>query len=257
MTDTRKHTVKSTLTRVFCGIVFFVIWDFTVRFFQVPDYILPRPQRVAEALMQDQRLLWQHFQETLRVWIAGLSTSILLGLFISISAFQSPSLAKNVDRFLIVSQSVPYLTIAPLLLLWLGLGAAPKIVLVLLTCTFPIAQLTLTGLQSARNEYSILATLLRFRGSRALTRIYAPAALPEFLEGVKISVTYAFVSTVLAELIGSEAGLGVYLSRAQSAYRTDRVLAVVFIIVIYSLFCTWCVNAFSRRLLFWKVKKNV
>jgi ABC-type nitrate/sulfonate/bicarbonate transport system permease component len=69
-------------------------------------------------------------------------------------------------------------------------------------------------------------------------------------------VTYAFVSAVLAELIGSESGLGVYLSRAQSAYRTDRVLAVVIVIVSYSLVCSWFINRVSGRILFWRVERH-
>lgn len=232
------------------------LWSAIVSQLNVPEYILPSPQRVSDTLLQDAGLLWTHFQETFRQWVIGLAGSILTAVLISLTAFHNPKFEKYLSRFLVVSQAVPYLTIAPLLLLWFGLGSAPKIVLILLTCTFPIAQLTLAGLRSAREEYSVLATLLRFNTQRALTKLYIPAALPDFFEGMRISVTYAFVSTVLAELIGSEAGLGVYLSRAQSAYRTDRVLVVVILIVSFSLLCTSLMGSLSRRLLFWKVERN-
>jgi len=252
------HKLAWTVTKrtLLFGIII-LFWDLSVGLFKIPDYLLPPPQAIASAVVQDRTILWMHFLETFQKWALGLSCSILIALVLSLVAFSRPSLERVVQRFLVISQAVPYLTVAPLLLLWFGLGALPKIILIILTCSFPIAQLTLSGLQSARAEYSVLATLLRFDLMMALRQLYLPAAVPSFLNGVKISVTYAFVSTVLAELIGSEAGLGVYLSRAQSAYRTDRVLAVVCLIVVFSLLCTWIVGLFSKRILFWEVRKHV
>lgn len=249
--------IRTAVKRSLYAMTVVSLWHVCVKFFAVPEYVLPPPQAVLATLVQDQTILGMHFIETLKEWSIGLTASIAAGLVMSIAAFGSSRIEKYIGRFLIISQAVPYLTIAPLLLLWLGLGAAPKIVLILLTCTFPIAQLTLSGLQTAREQFSVLATILRFTPTRALLKLYAPAALPDFLQGVRISVTYAFVSTVLAELIGSEAGLGVYLSRAQSAYRTDRVLTVVFVIVSFSLFCTWIVSFLSKKLLFWKTTRHV
>lgn len=250
------HLAQTTIKRIVVVVLLIALWHEVVTLFHVPDYILPLPSTVLAAFLQDLPVLQKHFLETLKEWAIGLGLSVLFALLISLAAFTNQKFESYTRRFLVISQAVPYLTIAPLLLLWLGLGAAPKIVLILLTCCFPIAQLTLNGLQTAREQYSVLATILRFQPTRALAKLYAPAALPSFLEGLRISVTYAFVSTVLAELIGSEAGLGVYLSRAQSAYRTDRVLTVVFIIVFFSLLGTWLVNALSKKILFWKVKRH-
>lgn len=224
---------------------------------EIPEYILPKPDSVAETLFADRWLLWVHFLDTAKNWSAGLAVSILVASSLSLMAFASKTLERHVSRFLVVSQAVPYLTVAPLLLLWFGLGSAPKIVLIVLTCSFPIAQLTLAGLHQARGKYSVLATILRLTPQKALKQLYIPAALPSFMEGVRISVTYAFVSSVLAELIGSESGLGVYLSRAQSAYRTDRVVAVVFVIVLFSLMCSWLTKAMTSKLVFWESKSNV
>lgn len=235
----------------------FALWHLVTRLGEIPAYILPSPLDVFKTLFEDRWILWGHARETLFQWSVGLALSTVLALLLSWLAFESRAFDKLLNRTLVVSQSVPYLTIAPLLLLWFGLGATPKIILILLTCTFPITQLTLSGLRNAQLDYGILAAVLRLKKSKALRKIYAPAALPQFFEGVKIAVTYAFVSSVLAELIGSEAGLGVYLSRAQTAYRTDRVMAVVVVIVLFSLLCTWVVGQLARRTLYWKVEKNV
>lgn len=237
-------------------VVLFAIWELTTLVMKIPSYILPSPQTVVTALISDRLILWEHFKSTFFQWSVGLALSIAAALLLSWLAFESRRFDTLLSRSLVVSQSVPYLTVAPLLLLWLGLGAAPKIVLILLTCTFPITQLTTTGLRNAQKEYATLSAILRLKRRSALQHIYAPAALPDFFEGVKISVTYAFVSAVLAELIGSESGLGVYLSRAQSAYRTDRVLAVVLVIVSFSLVCSWCINRVAGRILFWRVERH-
>ncbi|MEY4064455.1 MAG: hypothetical protein RIR26_663 [Pseudomonadota bacterium] len=239
------------------GIAFLIgLWEVMIVLLQIPNYILPAPQAVLSTLASDRLILWEHFKSTFFQWSVGLSISIAAALFLSWLAFESRHFDNLLSRSLVVSQSVPYLTIAPLLLLWLGLGAAPKIVLILLTCTFPITQLTTTGLRNAQKEFSTLAVILRLKRRSALKHIYAPAALPDFFEGVKISVIYAFVSAVLAELIGSESGLGVYLSRAQSAYRTDRVLAVVVVIVSFSLMCSWMTRRVAQKILFWRVEGN-
>lgn len=223
----------------------------------IPAYILPSPKTVFTTFNEDLLILWPHVRETLFEWGIGLAFSTLLAICLSLLAFEYKDFERILSRSLVISQSIPYLTIAPLLLLWFGLGAAPKLILILLTCTFPITQLTLSGLRNARFEYATLAALLRLEKPAALAKIYAPAALPDFFEGIKISVTYAFVSSVLAELIGSEAGLGVYLSRAQSAYRTDRVMVAVIIIVAFSLICHWLVDLLAKRTLFWKVRDHV
>ncbi|NBW81655.1 ABC transporter permease [bacterium] len=248
--------------RIFCQRALFIaallaLWTEIVRFVEVPDYILPKPSAVAETLIADRWLLWKHLLETTEKWAIGLSSSVFVAVCISLLAFSNQTVERYITRFLVVSQAVPYLTVAPLLLLWFGLGAAPKIVLIILTCSFPIAQLTITGLKQAKGKYSVLATILRLPPGLALGRIYLPAALPSFMEGVRISVTYAFVSSVLAELIGSESGLGVYLSRAQSAYRTDRVMAVVFLIVAMSLLCSWATKFLTKKMIFWELKTNV
>lgn len=255
--NSANKTAVQALRRTALIAIVLLIWDTATRAGSIPGYILPSPGAVWMTFVQDLPILWPHAQETLFEWAVGLALSTLLAIALSLLAFEIRGFERTLIRALVISQSVPYLTIAPLLLLWFGLGAAPKLILILLTCTFPITQLTLTGLTHARSEYATLAVMLRMGKSAALRKIYAPAALPEFFEGIKISVTYAFVSSVLAELIGSEAGLGVYLSRAQSAYRTDRVMVAVLLIVAFSLLCHWLVGLMARKSLFWKVRDYV
>ena len=219
--------------------------------FAVPDYLLPRPSQVLLVFKTDAALLTSQTLFTLLEWALGLIVSLLVALPLAYITFRSVWAARVLHPFVVVSQSVPYLCFAPLLLIWLGIGMAPKVVLVVLTCAFPIALLTEQGLSAAREEYELVVAMLQMPPRKAFFEVYFPAALPSFFSGLRISATYAFVSAVIAELIGSEKGLGVYLLRAQNSYRTDRVVAGVVIIVVVSLVVTWCVDRARNKIVFW------
>lgn len=233
-----------------------LLWEGAVRVFALPEYLVPTPQAVLEALVSDGSLLWQHFLYTASEWLLGLVLGVALAVLIALSCFYSSSMRRLLRPLLVVSQSVPYLVFAPLLLLWLGLGLTPKVVLVVLTCVFPVALNFEEGLSDARSEYSLLVRMLRFSKLTALIHIYLPAALPQFFSGLKVTTTYAFVAAVLAELIGSEAGLGVYISRAQSSYRPDRVLAAVLLVVAISIVSNAVVARIQKRAVFWPVVRK-
>lgn len=223
---------------------------------RVPEYLVPRPSLVAIALFEDRGLLWENTLFTLKEWIVGLMASLILGIGLATVSFHVPRLRAVLHPFLVVSQAVPYMVFAPLLLIWLGLGMAPKIVLVVLTCAFPIALLLEEGFAQAREEYEVVVAMLQFSRLKAFREVYFRHALPSLFSGLKISCTYAFVSTVLSELIGSEAGLGVYMTRADNAYRTDRVVAAVVVVVATSLAATWAVDAARRKVVFWNTARK-
>ena len=123
-----------------------------------------------------------------------------------------------------------------------------------LTCVFPIALVWLDDLLRARVEYEPVCAMLKMNPVRAFFGVWVPASLPGFFAGLKVSASYAVVSATLAELIGSEEGLGVYIIRAQSTYRTDRVMAAVAVVVVASLLSTALVEGLRGRVVFWQGK---
>ena len=228
-----------------------VLLEVGLKKFAIPDYLVPRPTQVLSVLRADADILASQTLATLMEWVLGLGLSLALALPLAFLSFRSVWAAHVLRPFIVVSQSVPYLCFAPMLLIWMGLGMATKIVLVVLTCAFPIALLTEQGLTAARNEYELVVAMLQMSPRKAFFQVYFPAALPSFFSGIRISATYAFVSAVLSELIGSEKGLGVYLLRAQNSYRTDRVVAAVALIVAISLATTWSVDKIRSKVVFW------
>ncbi len=231
-----------------------LLWQWAVNYFAPPPYLLPSPLQVLQTLVSDRNQILMQSVSTFSEWILGLLCSIIIGFLTSLILFISPTIRTIIEPFLILSQSVPYLVFAPLLLLWLGLGILPKIVLVTLSCAFPIALVLEKGLTAAKIEYELLVTMLKLPWHRALLHVYLPAAAPDFFAGLRISVSYAFVSCVLAEFMGSESGLGVYLTRAQSSYRADKVIAASILIVIVTLTSVSLVDFIKNKVVFWSQK---
>ena len=232
-------------------VAFIILWEALVRTLQIPDYLVPGVWQVARVFFEDAATLFSQTAYTFVEWIVGVCLSILIGVAVALACFRWRRVRDTFGPILIVSQSVPYLAFAPLLLIWLGLGMTPKIVLVVLSCAFPVALALDEGLQKSRAEFHVVVSMMKLKWSRALRHVYFPAAMPQLFTGLKISASYAFVSTVMAELIGSESGLGIYLTRAQASYRTDRVVAAVVVIVVISIMTTYVVDQVKLRVVFW------
>jgi putative hydroxymethylpyrimidine transport system permease protein len=234
-----------------------VATEFVLLKWQVPSYLFPLPSKTVQTFFQDSVLLWNQFLFTFMEWSLGVVLSIFLGAGLAFLCFEYKFAKLFFEPLLFVSQSIPYLTFAPLLLLWFGLGKTPKVILIVLTCAFPIALMGLQSLEKVKSEYQFLVKILKLSNLQCYKNIYLPGSLSGFFAGLKISVSYAFVSAVMSELIGSEAGLGVYLLRAQSSYRIDKVLCCVLIVVVFSLLTTWLVELLRRRIVFWEKKVRV
>lgn len=231
-------------------------WQWLPPALGIPDHLVSSPWGVWQTLVSDAPVIAEQTRFTLMEWLVGLVISLLCGFGIAVACFASRRVRDVLMPVLIVSQSVPYIAFAPLLLIWLGLGMAPKIVLVALSCAFPIALSLEEGLRKGFEEFRLVVAMIKLDRLRAFWNVYLPSALSDFFTGLKMSASYAFVSTVMAEFIGSESGLGIYMTRAQSAYRADRVIAAVVIIISISLFTAWLVDRLKARVVFWQVARK-
>ncbi len=217
------------------GIFVLLIWE-AVGFFQwLPPYLLPPPSRVVQALVNDAALLWRHGTVTLMEAAVGFVAAILSGSLLALLLDDSTLVRRMVYPYLITSQTVPIVTLAPLFAMWFGFGYLPKILIVILVCFFPITISLMDGLASVDRE---LMDLMRSMGATPWQRyrwVKLPAALPSFYAGLKISGTYSIMGAVIGEWIGGSMGLGVYMLRVRQSYATDRVFSVIVVIVILSI----------------------
>ena len=143
---------------------------------------------------------------------------------------------------MIITQTIPTIAIAPILVLWMGFGMAPKILTVVLMCFFPVAVSFADGLQRVDDEYVHLVRSYGADRWKAYCLVKIPAALPELFSGLKVAATYSISGAVVGEWLGSQKGLGYYLLRVKNSYMLDKVFACVAVIIFLSL----CMNGLIR-----------
>ena len=228
-----------------------LLWE-AVGFFQwLPAYILPPPSRVAQALFNDAGLLLRHGSVTLMEAAVGFFIAVASGSLLALWLDHSPLVRRIVYPYLITSQTVPIVTLAPLFAMWFGFGYLPKILIVILVCFFPITISLLEGLASVDKE---LIDLMRSMGATSWQRyrwVKIPAALPSFFAGLKISGTYSIMGAVIGEWIGGSMGLGVYMLRVRQSFATDRVFSVIVVIVLLSIMVLKLIQWMEKRTMPW------
>lgn len=230
------------------------IWAAVCGFGAIPSYMLPSPSAVAKAFVSDFPIMMKHSVVTLTEAALGLLLGIALAFVTATFMDRFKFLYKALYPLLVVSQTIPTVAIAPLLILWMGYGMSPKVTLVVLTTFFPITVGLLDGYKSADPDS---VSLLRSMGAgnvKIFRYIKLPFSLSHFFSGLKISSSYAIVGAVIAEWLGGFEGLGVYMTRVKKAYSFDKMFAVIILIVIISLFLMGIVSVLRRVLMPWERK---
>ena len=218
--------------------------------------MLPSPIDVIKAFINDFGIIINHTAVTLAEAVSGLLLGTVSGFIISVFMDRFEMLNKAFYPILVITQTIPTIAIAPLLVLWMGFSVAPKITLVVITTFFPIAVSLLDGFKSADKD---AVNLLRSMGAgniRIFRYIKLPSALPSFFSGLKVSASYAVVGAVIAEWLGGFEGLGVYMTRVKKAYAFDKMFAIIIFICIISLILMAVVSLLSKITMPWNKKEK-
>lgn len=232
-----------------------IIWQVVCMLRLVPGYMLPSPSKVFAVFGEDSKLLMQHAKITLQEAFWGLSLGILLGFIVAVLMDRFRLVYKGFYPVAVLSQTIPTIAIAPLLVLWMGYGMMPKITLVVITTFFPITIGLLDGFRSADSD---MIDLMRSMGAGRLQifrYIKFPGALTSFFSGLRISATYSIVGAVIAEWLGGFEGLGVYMVRVKKSYSFDKMFAVIFLISFISLLLMKGVDLLKHVSMPWERKK--
>ncbi|MCD8010076.1 MAG: ABC transporter permease [Lachnospiraceae bacterium] len=214
--------------------------------------MLPSPQSVVQAFINDFSTLMTHAAVTLQEAIYGLFIGIALSFVTATLMDRHPALYRALYPILIITQTIPTIAIAPLLVLWMGYGMAPKITLVVIYTFFPITVGLLDGYDSADPD---ALRLLRSMGAtrwQIFFHIKLPSSLGYFFTGLRVSVSYAMLGAVISEWLGGFEGLGVYMTRVKKAYSFDKMFAVILLIIIVSLLLMWLVSLLRRLAMPWE-----
>lgn len=220
---------------LFSVAVLALLWLFVSEKELIESYMLPSPADVVKAFSSELPILMKHSIITVQEAIYGLIIGIAIA-FVAAVIMDSVSFIKSaLYPILVISQTIPTIAIAPLLVLWMGFDMAPKITLVVLTTFFPIAVSLLDGFQSAdRDEINLLRSMGASR-VQIFRHIKLPSATEQFFSGLKVSASYAVVGAVISEWLGGFEGLGVYMTRVKQAYAFDKMFAVIILISALSL----------------------
>jgi ABC-type nitrate/sulfonate/bicarbonate transport system permease component len=236
-------------------ITLIVLWQFVSMSGLVKGYMLPSPVRVTQAFAADFSLLMHHLWNTLLEAMLGLSLAIAASFILAIGMDANRFLKQSLTPLLLLTQTMPTIAIAPLLILWLGYGIAPKIALVFLVCFFPMTIGLLGAFVSADNDAIRLLQSMGASRRQIYQYIKLPQALPAFFSGLKISGSYSIIGAVIAEWLGGEAGLGVYMIRVRRSYSFDKMFAVILLTSVLSLVLIQLIAFIERAALPWHKNK--
>ena len=227
-------------------------WEAFVRLSGTDPWLLPPPSALPGAAASQAAELTRHTLVTLGEVALGFAVAAAVGTVAAVAIASSPVLERALYPLVVASQTVPIPVLAPLLIVWLGYGLAPKIVLVALVCFFPIAVNTVDGLRAVDRE---LLDLLRTFGAtrwQVFAKVRWPAALPFFFSGLRIAATVSVIAAVFGELIGASAGLGYYARHEMPLFHTARVYAATLILALLGIALFLLVRAAEWLLLPWR-----
>ena len=229
---TRDATRTSWVWPILLLLALGVVWEVAVRLSETPEWMLPPPSAILDAFRTDWRLLLEHTRVTLVEVLLGFGLALVAGILVGIAIDISAILRRAIYPLIIASQTIPMVALAPLMLIWIGYGLTPKILITALIGFFPIAVNTVDGLRAADRE--ILA-LLRAMGSSTWQRfrmVRVPSALPLIFSGARIAITFCVIGAVFGELVGASAGLGYLMERSAAQFQTARVFACIAILAL-------------------------
>ncbi len=231
-------------------------WQLVSAIGLVPSFMLPSLLRVVRAFIRDFPLLMENLGITLWEAALGLGSGVAVGFLFALIMDRWAGLRKALYPLLVFSQTVPTVAVAPLLVLWMGYGILPKVVIVFLVTFFPI---TVTLLESFRATDPDQLRLLQAMGASESQLFYYvkwPQAMESFFAALKVSASYSVVGAVIAEWLGGTKGLGVYMTQVRKSFSYDKMFAVIFLISALSLVLLFGLDIVRKRVMPWKRVRN-
>jgi NitT/TauT family transport system permease protein len=232
---------------------FFLVWEWSVVFFDIPRYILTPPTLIVEKGWADiDRLLYYTYVTGIES-VTGYVISVIIGLPLGLAIVFSSILRRTIYPFFVSLEMVPKIAFAPLFISWLGFGLLPKIIIVILVCFFPIVLNAILAFNSLSEELTLFCRSTGAGPWRAFFKIRLPAAMPQCFVGFKYAAINATVGATIAEFIGSDEGLGFYIQIVTGNMRPDLAFAGIFFLTILGLALFGCVTLAERLLIPWHI----
>jgi putative hydroxymethylpyrimidine transport system permease protein len=227
------------------------VWELVVRLGAVNELLLPAPSDVAVTLWQDRSVLGPDLAVTTGEVVLGLGAALVVGVALAVAMHLVPFVEDALRPLVVGSQAVPIPVLAPLVVLLLGFGLAPKILIVALVCFFPIVVNVADGLRDVDPDARRVLVSLRASRWQRLRLLEAPSALPSGFTGLKIAAAVAVIGAVLAEWAGSTSGLGHLVVTANAQLESARAFAATALLVFEAVALYALFSALERRVVSW------
>lgn len=246
------------LLRILLLLASLAVWEAAVRFFAVPVYILPAPSGIFVALYRGVASLvyvenlWVTTSETLLGFAAGTVLAFLLGTAVALSR----RFEYFLYPFIVMFQSLPKVALAPLIVVWFGLGLTSKVVNAMLIAFFPLMVNTIAGLRSADEDRVNLMRSLDASPAQIFWMLRLPSALPFIMAGLEIAMIFALIGAIVAEFVGATAGLGMLIQSMNFSADVAGVFSILLILSILGLLLNQAILLVRRRVLFWDASEK-
>lgn len=221
----------------------------------ISSFMLPSPAAVVKSFIADFPLLMKNAGVTLTEAFAGLFMGVMIGFIMAVLMDRFQKLYQAFYPLIILTQTVPTVAIAPLLVLWFGYEMLPKVILIIIVTFFPITVSLLEGFRSADKDTISLMRSMGASPMQIFRFVKFPGALNRFFASLRISASYAVVGAVISEWLGGFNGLGVYMIRVKKAFAFDKMFAVIFLISAISLVLMKAVNLLQKKCMPWEERK--
>ncbi|MFD2670619.1 ABC transporter permease [Marinicrinis sediminis] len=238
------------------AILLLMCWEWGIRldWISVPSYILPMPSEIGVTFVQDFGTLMEKTGNTVKRVLIGFAIGSGIGITTAVLMHLIPFTHRLLYPYLIVSQNIPIIALAPLLAIWFGFNQAPHLIIITLVCFFPVA---ISGLSGFAQTDRMMLSYMRMSGAsrwQFFTKLEFPYGLPSLFSGLKISSTYSVMGAVFAEwsAAGRQQGIAAYMKISQSGFQVDRVFVCFFIIVLLSLLMISLIKGIEAVTLKWK-----
>ena len=232
------------------AVAILLIWQFGVQAMGISQFILPTPWSIVHRSFVEYRLLLSSSFVTVLEVVSGFVLAAIVGIVTALAIFYSRLFERAVYPFLVALQTIPKVALAPLLVLYLGYGFAPKCFLAFLLAYFPIVIATVVGLQALEKEMVNLARSMGASEWQIFFKIRMPAALPNVFGGFKVGISLAVIGAVIGEYVAAERGLGYLQLQANSQFDTTLSFAAVAVIALIGVLLFALVDLVERKVVF-------
>jgi NitT/TauT family transport system permease protein len=254
------HTPSRTSSRNWLGLISILagilVWQLVTRYSGIRNFILPSPLSVWARFLRslEDGSLLSHTGITLIEILLGLLVGTVFATVVGYALAKSRSLERVLSPYLVASQAIPIVAIAPLLVIWFGDGILSKVIICALIVFFPVLVNTIVGVRAVPAALYDLMNSLHASRAQILWKVEVPASLPVFLGGLRIGATLSVIGAIVGELVDAEEGLGFLLQLGDFQYDTPMVFVAVFMLIALALMLYGMVTLLEKRFLRWQEK---